>query len=161
MIVVALTELKLTNATETMVWVDFLSTTEINLGIICVSIPMLGPVFQRLTGRGKNGSKLSGTPKFSSYERSVSRSTRPHKSRPDETIGLDTIYANNLEDSHNVTILTNKDHSENDSQAGSDEFINKSADRSQELLHDGDPTGRSTPLDRSIMVQSQWEVRHA
>lgn len=50
--IVSLNSLDLsTNLTETMVYADFLSTFEVNLGILCVSLPMLGPIYHRVIGR--------------------------------------------------------------------------------------------------------------
>lgn len=142
-----------------MVWVDFLSTTEVNLGIFCVSIPMLGPVYKRFVRHNK-GSKLSATPDpNNAYERS-SRSTRnTNKRRMDDTIGLDTIYDNNLADNHNVTVMAtnNKDRSESDSVDGSEVSITKAAERPTEIPGDEDQHNPG----RSIKVQTQWTVRHA
>lgn len=51
-----------TNLTGTMVYADFLSVFEPNLGILCVSLPMLGPIYARYIRRGPSSanSKLSG-----------------------------------------------------------------------------------------------------
>lgn len=45
-----------------MVYADFLSAFEVNLGILCVSMPMLGPIYHRYIRRGPptNSTKLSG-----------------------------------------------------------------------------------------------------
>lgn len=134
-----------------MVYVDFLSTTEVNLGIFFVSLPMLGPIYKRLTRRGK-GSKLSATPDpNNAYERS-SKSARSKKGL-DDTICLETIYANNLEDSHNVTVMAHQDL-ETESQDGSEVSITKSVGSPTKILHEEDHLGRS------IKVQTQWTVRH-
>lgn len=51
-----------TNLTGTMVYADFLSAFEVNLGILCVSLPMLGPIYHRYIRRGPptSSTKLSG-----------------------------------------------------------------------------------------------------
>lgn len=150
-LVFTLKALELTNITETMVWVDFLSTTEVNLGILCVSIPMLGPIYKRTVRRGR-GSKLSATPDPNNpYDRS-SKSSRP-KVATDETIGLDTIYGNN-EGNHDVTVMANKDRGESSSQDGSEVSITKSAERPAEVL-----PGEENR--RSIKVKKQWNVGHS
>ncbi|EGR51612.1 PTH-type GPCR protein, partial [Trichoderma reesei QM6a] len=55
--IITLTHLNMDNVTGTMVWADFLSTLEANLGIICVSLPMLGPLVVKYT-KGRGARKL-------------------------------------------------------------------------------------------------------
>lgn len=59
--IAALTHLDLDNITGTMVWVDFLSTTEVSLGILCVSLPMLGPLLSKYQSH-RGASRLERTP---------------------------------------------------------------------------------------------------
>jgi hypothetical protein len=59
--IVALTHLDLNDITGTMVWVDFLSTTEVSLGILCVSLPMLGPLLRRYQSH-RGASRFERTP---------------------------------------------------------------------------------------------------
>uniref|UniRef100_A0A0D2YF03 Rhodopsin domain-containing protein n=2 Tax=Fusarium oxysporum TaxID=5507 RepID=A0A0D2YF03_FUSOF len=47
------------NVTGTMVWAAFLSTVEPNLAIVCVSLPMLAPLYARLRGRPLLSTKRS------------------------------------------------------------------------------------------------------
>ncbi|KAI6779409.1 integral membrane [Emericellopsis cladophorae] len=101
-----LTSLQIANITETMVWVDFLSTTEVNLAILCVSLPMLGPLIGRLRKR-RGASKLSATPDkncdFASSKVSDNKMRRKQgggggsggpglRRMGDDTIMMDTIY---------------------------------------------------------------------
>lgn len=68
-----------TNLTGTMIYADFLSTFEVNLGILCVSLPMLGPIYSRYIRRGPpttNG-KLSG-PSSSGALRTFGTGPRKH-----------------------------------------------------------------------------------
>lgn len=50
------------NLTGTMIYADFLSAFEVNLGILCVSLPMLGPIYHKYIRRGPPASSaaLSG-----------------------------------------------------------------------------------------------------
>lgn len=63
------------NLTGTMIYADFLSCFEVNLGILCVTLPTLGPVYQRLfkragitssyaTGQKPSGSASNGLRTF-------------------------------------------------------------------------------------------------
>lgn len=55
------------NLTGTMIYADFLSCFEVNLGILCVTLPTLGPVYHRffirvgLTSSYGTGQKASGS----------------------------------------------------------------------------------------------------
>ncbi|KAJ2898827.1 hypothetical protein MKZ38_003647 [Zalerion maritima] len=61
--IVALTKLDLTNITGTMVDADFWSTFEINIAIVCVCLPMLGPLWAGCTARLKTSQGgTGGTP---------------------------------------------------------------------------------------------------
>jgi hypothetical protein len=138
-----------------MVWVDFLSTTEINLGILCVSIPMLKPIFRRIMGRN-GASKLSATPDPKNpYERSSKSRSKASKQAVDETIGLDTMYAPDWDVNHDASVLAHKDRRDNSSQDGSEVSINRSAEQPNEV-----PAGKHE-RGMSIRVQKQWDVRHA
>jgi hypothetical protein len=147
--------LDLNNITETMVWVDFLSTTEINLGILCVSVPMLKPIFRRIMGRN-GASKLSATPDPKNpYERSSKSRSKASKQAVDETIGLDTMYAPDWDVNHDATVLAHKDRRDNSSQDGSEVSITRSAEQPKEV-----PAGKHE-RGMSIRVQKQWDVRRA
>lgn len=135
-----------------MIWVDFLSTTEVNLGILCVSIPMLGPIYKRITGRGTR-SKLSATPDPNNpYDRS-SKSSRP-KLATEDTINLDAISTNNVEMNHDVPEMANKDRGEGESRDGSEVSMTKFAERPAELLSEEDQR-------RPIQAKRHWTIRHA
>jgi hypothetical protein len=124
--IVALTHLKLENLTGTMVWVDFLSTTEISLGILCVSLPMLGPMLVRF-GKGQSSgyssrswqnpntaSKVSGS-KFSS-----------RKKKP----GADTIILNSI-DAADDNDPVYPGNAETSSQHGSEASLNPASKQAQ------------------------------
>lgn len=49
-----------TNLTGTMVYADFLSAFEVNLGILCVSLPTMGPIYRRVFRRGAGTSRRTG-----------------------------------------------------------------------------------------------------
>ena len=143
---------------ESLVWVVFLTTTEVNLAIFCVSIPMLGPILGPVLGclrrRGWK-SKLSPTPP---YDRSTSTwsSRSRRKARRDDTIGLDTLCSNGWEGerSHDVSVMANKDRDGPDeSRDGSEVSITMSAQKPAELPSREDRY-------RSIKVQKQWTVQH-
>ncbi|KAK3374546.1 hypothetical protein B0H63DRAFT_418684 [Podospora didyma] len=100
--IVTLTNLDMTHLTETMIWPDFWSAMEINLAILCVSMPMLGTLFARCTPSSRRGaSKLEGPSgsgtSGSGFNRLKNRSGR----RDDEEFGLESIYHAGLEEQLN------------------------------------------------------------
>ncbi|VBB81259.1 Putative protein of unknown function [Podospora comata] len=103
--IVTLTQLDLVNLTESMVWADFWSATEPNLGIFCVSLPMLGTLWTRYFSR-KSPSKLdpyhssengtNGTNGFSKLKNSSNPGT--------DTIVMEDLYAPNKEVYHKTDV---------------------------------------------------------
>lgn len=49
-----------TNLTGTMIYADFLSAFEVNLGILCVSLPTIGPIYRRIFKRNGTTAGTSG-----------------------------------------------------------------------------------------------------
>ncbi|KAK3313020.1 hypothetical protein B0H66DRAFT_384076 [Apodospora peruviana] len=99
------TVLQIPELTSTMMWPTFWSAFEVNLAILCVSMPMLGTLWARCTRR-RGASKLEGPSSdgvSGSYEaRSSSKSTSKVRNQQrrdlgDTEIGLETIYASNRE----------------------------------------------------------------
>lgn len=84
--IVSLNSLELsTNLTGTMIYADFLSAFEVNLGILCISLPMLGPIYHRCIGR-KGGVTTTGKTSGSSNGlRTFGTGPRKHY-RLDDTI---------------------------------------------------------------------------
>ncbi|KAH7312758.1 hypothetical protein B0I35DRAFT_452546 [Stachybotrys elegans] len=91
--IVSLLELDLMNLTGTMIYADFWSAFEPNLGIICITLPMLGPTFTNCTVRAKTTSPSSG-PSGSSYNQNSKSFNRLHDAP--EGFPLDTVYAENV-----------------------------------------------------------------
>lgn len=153
--IIALTQLDLANLTGTMIWADFWSTVEPNLGIFCVSLPMLGRLRSRLTSR-RGASKLEGPSSEDAtgslshrYAKGTGRS-KPATRADDEGFGLETIYASNKHVYHESTVAggakpTAAAGGGAPSRDGSEEAL---------TLH---PT--NTGLDKSgIMVQTKWTI---
>src|SRR5687768_14660256 len=75
--IVSLLQLDLMNLTGTMIYADFWSAFEPNLGIICITLPMLGPLFTNCTVRIKTTSPNSG-PSGASYNSNPKAFNRLH-----------------------------------------------------------------------------------
>jgi hypothetical protein len=142
--------LKLDNITETMVWVDFLSTTEINVAILCVSLPMLGPFIARYATH-HGASKLGRSPDENQYYQqsgSKQTSSRFSKKKPNpDTIGLDSIYAHNMETQHDTTVSAAKDPAEVSSLHDSESSLNP-----------GPRLSGSQGQGGTIIVHKKWEI---
>ncbi|KAL7947702.1 hypothetical protein V8C42DRAFT_342722 [Trichoderma barbatum] len=142
--IITLTHLKLENLTGTMVWVDFLSTFEVNLGIICVSLPMLGPLIARYYK--KRGACKLGKYDPSEQSRQSGSKLSSRKKRPDlDSIALQSIYNHGTETNHAATVFsTSPDGSE---------------------THLSPPQRESSALERTrkdfIIVESKWEIHHS
>ncbi|KAB5571717.1 hypothetical protein GE09DRAFT_1053967 [Coniochaeta sp. 2T2.1] len=99
--IVSLTRLDMTNLTGTMIWADFWLTVEPNLGIFCVSLPMLGRLRSRFSSR-RGASKFG--PSEGSYrletDASAARKQKGSRGHEDEDHALEAIYASNKEVHH-------------------------------------------------------------
>lgn len=141
-----LTSLQLDDVTGTMMWVDFLSTLEVNLAIICVSIPMLGPYLARYK-KTRGASKLDRYGGSGQSELRISK--RAKKPGPD-TLALESIYDHN-DDTHRVVVA---------SAANTQKEIWRQ-DRSETYLN----LARQASVDRrgagAIMVENKWEIEHS
>ncbi|OTA05348.1 hypothetical protein A9Z42_0060090 [Trichoderma parareesei] len=101
--VITLTHLNMDNVTGTMVWADFLSTLEANLGIICVSLPMLGPLVVKCT-KGRGARKLGRCGLFDHPGQQGSR-RRSRRKRPGlETLALQSVYDHGADTNHATTV---------------------------------------------------------
>ncbi|KAK0714226.1 hypothetical protein B0T21DRAFT_386954 [Apiosordaria backusii] len=104
--IVTLTQLDLVNLTESMIWADFWSATEPNLGILCVSLPMLGNLWTRYFSR-KSPSKLDP---YHSSENGTNGTNGFSKLRNRSDPGTDTmivmedLYAPNKEVYHKTDV---------------------------------------------------------
>ncbi|KAL7918870.1 hypothetical protein ACQKWADRAFT_323457 [Trichoderma austrokoningii] len=105
--IIILTHLELANITGTMAWVDFLLTLEVELGIICVSIPMVGPLVTRWH-KTRGASKLRNNYNRSdrSGQSGSKLSSRKKQPGPD-TIALNSIYDHGDDTGHVATFETN------------------------------------------------------
>lgn len=136
-----------------MIWADFWSTVEPNLGIFCVSLPMLGRLRSRLTSR-RGASKLEGPSSEDAtgsrrYAGGTGRKPATGAGTDDEGFGLETIYASNKHVYHESSVAGG---AKPPAAAGGA----PSRDGSEEALtlH---PT--NTDMDKSgIMVQTKWTI---
>lgn len=87
-----------------MVWVDFLSTLEVNLGIICVSLPMLGPLVSRYNNT-RGASKLGKYDQSEQSGQSGSKLSGRRKRLSPDTITLQSIYDYKPGINHAVAVL--------------------------------------------------------
>ncbi|KAK1639321.1 hypothetical protein BDP81DRAFT_312793 [Colletotrichum phormii] len=140
--IVSLTNLDLQNLTETMIWASFWSTVEPNMGIICVSMPMLGSLYSRCTGR-RDASKLDGPSDASGYNDS-NKFRRSQQSAPD-TIALETIYSPDNDEHYRSEVASFGREGKNEDSG--DDFESRLTPE-QELL------GR----DKVIQAETQWTV---
>ncbi|CAH0046294.1 unnamed protein product, partial [Clonostachys solani] len=121
--IVALKNLDLARLTDTMVWVDFLSTAEVNLGILCVCLPMLGPIIPKR----KHGIKPSFCPNQPRGTAQPGGSLWPksklcsRRKRTPDSIALESIFAHDAETSLGTSLCMTNFHS---SSTGSEAPLN-------------------------------------
>lgn len=150
--IISLTQLNLLNLTGTMVWADFWSTVEPNLGIFCVSLPMLGRLRSHFSSR-RGASKLEGQPSegTGSYRHGNTATGRLAPAKPtdhphDEAFGLETLYASNKHVHHeSVVASVTKTPAAVPSRDGSEEAL---------TLQPTNPGQDSN----GILVQTQWRI---
>lgn len=99
--IVSLTKLDLNNLTLTMIEADFWSTFEPNLGIICVTLPMMGPIWASCTRRIRGGTTQQSTPAGGSYSQGSKKFNRLHNRH--ESYGMDTMYTQNKQTGYTIT----------------------------------------------------------
>lgn len=145
--IVTLTQLDLVgNLTGTMVWPDFWSPLEINLAIICVSMPMLGAMFKRCAAR-RSSSKLdvssNSTNGFTSGGSKFSKLKNGNYGV--DGYDLETIYAPNIEVHHQSAAVTTSNGIGRSGEHGSDVALS--------------PEPIPFPSDQEgIKVQTKWAV---
>lgn len=144
--IITLTHLELANITGTMVWVDFLSTLEVNLGIICVSIPMLGPIITRWH-KTRGASKLGNYNQSDRSGQSGSKLSSRKKQPGPDTIALHSIYDHSDDTNHVATAFVPEEQSPSASETNLS------------------PQKASSALDRAganrIVVESRWEIKRS
>ncbi|KAM0458089.1 hypothetical protein ACHAO4_002814 [Trichoderma viride] len=144
--IITLTHLELANITGTMVWVDFLSTLEVNLGIICVSLPMLGPLVARWN-KTRGASKLGNYNQSERSGQSGSKLSSRKKQPGPDTIALHSIYDHGEDTNHAATVFAPEEQSPNASETNLS------------------PQKASSALDRPganrIVVESRWEIKRS
>jgi len=131
-----------------MIWADFWSTVEPNLGILCVSLPMLGRLRSRFTSR-RGASKLEGRSSDGpgSYRDGTKQSGRvaAGRSRQDEAFGLETLYASNQEVHHESGAVANSKLATVPSRDGSEEAL-------------APVPGRPSMDKKGILVETKWTI---
>jgi hypothetical protein len=107
-----------------MVWVDFLSTTEISLGILCVSLPMLGPILGRV--RKGQSSRYGSSSWQNQYPNAASKGSASKFSNKKKQPGVDTIILNSIDaaDDHDHDPINYPGNAETSSQHGSEASLN-------------------------------------
>ncbi|EEA22573.1 hypothetical protein TMatcc_001421 [Talaromyces marneffei ATCC 18224] len=124
--IAAFTRFELSDLTGTMIWVDFLSTTETSLGILCVSLPMLGPIVGRL-GKGKS-SAYDSRSWPNQYSNGGSKAMGSKFSSKKQQPGVDTIILNSIdaadEHDHEHEHVLYTGNAETSSQHGSEASLN-------------------------------------
>lgn len=145
--IITLTHLNMDNVTGTMVWADFLSTLEANLGIICVSLPMLGPLVVKYT-KGRGARKLGRCGLFEHPGQQGSK-RRSRRKRPGlETLALQSIYDHGAETNHATTVSV--------VQASSPEGSQTHLNPLQR-----EPSGQNRLRGGAILVESKWEIHRS
>ncbi|KAL6880958.1 hypothetical protein J3F83DRAFT_765251 [Trichoderma novae-zelandiae] len=145
--VITLTHLDMENVTGTMVWADFLSTLEANLGIICVSLPMLGPLVVKCT-KGRGANNLGRCDLFDHPGQSGTR-LRNRKKRPGlETLALQSIYDHGADTNHATTVSV----AQASSPDGSQTHLNPPQCKA---------SGQNRVREGAIFVESKWEIHRS
>lgn len=111
--IVTLTQLDLLNLTGTMIWADFWSATEPNLAILCVSLPMLGSLWKRMTANRGGGSEAKSSGYYSSESNTIGSSAfskiknqDTERGDTDTQIRLESLYAANQEVHYQSAVAT-------------------------------------------------------
>ncbi|KAK3952818.1 hypothetical protein QBC32DRAFT_259153 [Pseudoneurospora amorphoporcata] len=155
--IVTLTDLDMTNLTGTMVYADFWSTVEPNLAILCVSMPMLSPLWARCTTR-RGASKLApttsdGTATFGGTKNSGFNKLKnnSHLAEEEDHIGLESLYASNKEVHYQSAVAASgeKDYSNNHNRLAS-------RDDGSEVALTPEPGSFKDP--GVITVQTKWTI---
>ncbi|KAL2169101.1 hypothetical protein VTG60DRAFT_6428 [Thermothelomyces hinnuleus] len=152
--IVTLTRLDLQNLTGTMIWADFWSATEPNLGILCVSLPMLGSLWSRCLPSRRGNSKLAYHSSGNGTNGSAFSKLKD-QSQTDTQIPLESIYAANREVHYQSAVgagrtpepLRTAPDADKDKDSGSDV-----------ALTDQPPPLRDQK--NGIRVQTKWTISH-
>lgn len=159
--IVFLTRLDLAaNLTGTMLYPDVLSTLEVNIAIICVSMPMLGSMFTRcFAGRRARGSQMD--PSSNGTDAFKSRGSRFNKLQSDTTTSRDVeedfsmedLYAPDKEVHYQSTIAAKNNVSDTPTTDGPNDPTVPLASNLSTFLEDPDPG--------VIQVRTKWSISHA
>ncbi|KAK3305421.1 uncharacterized protein B0T15DRAFT_493589 [Chaetomium strumarium] len=153
--IVTLTQLDLTNLTGTMVWADFWSATEPNLGILCVSLPMLGTLWSRCVASTRRGASKLGYHSSENGTHGSAFSKLRNPSNVDTQIPLEGIYAANQEVHYQSAVAAattpeldrGHTHGDRDRDSGSEVAL---TDQEQHYKQDAN----------GIRVQTKWTISH-
>ncbi|KAK4124292.1 hypothetical protein N657DRAFT_680304 [Parathielavia appendiculata] len=153
--IVTLTQLDLMNLTGTMIWADFWSATEPNLGILCVSLPMLGSLWSRCVATRRGESKLAYHSE-NATNGSTGFSKLKNQSQIDDCqeIPLENLYAANQE-VHFQSAVTTRANPELDSDRAAD--TDRDKDTGSEVSLTDRAHHRHDP-GNGIRVQTKWTI---
>ncbi|KAK4152193.1 hypothetical protein C8A00DRAFT_35104 [Chaetomidium leptoderma] len=156
--IVTLTQLELTNLTGTMIWADFWSTTEPNLAILCVSLPMLGSLWSRCFTTRRGASKLA----YNSSENNTNGSAFSkikNPSQPDNQIPLEGLYAANQEVHYQSAVATaTTPDLERDTRSAYP--VDGDKDSGSEVALTDLPEQGRQDANGGIRVQTKWTISH-
>jgi len=152
--IVTLTQLDLTNLTGTMIWADFWSATEPNLGILCVSLPMLGSLWTRCISPRRGPSKLAYHSSESGTHGSAFSKLK-NQSATDTQIPLEGIYAANQEVHYQSAVATTRTPEPQDTATEAE----KDKDSGSEVALTEQAPYRTDPK-TGIRVQTKWTISH-
>lgn len=134
-----------------MIWADFWSTTEPNLAIMCVSLPMLGTLWSRCTSR-RGASKLDHYHSSELGTGGSAFSKLKPRSHADNQIALESMYAANQDIHYQSAVATAgtpephlPGHADNKGDSGSEVA----------LTMDKQDSGEG-----GIRVQTKWTISH-
>lgn len=155
--IVTLTQLDLQNLTGTMAWADFWSTTEPNLGILCVSLPMLGSLWSRCVHSRRGDSKLAYNSSGNGTNGSAFSKLKD-QNHTETQIALETIYAANQEVHYQSAVGT--DRTPEPMRTGPDPEKDRDSG-SDVALTDQPSLRRQSDQKHGIRVQTKWTISHS
>ncbi|AEO60131.1 hypothetical protein MYCTH_2309013 [Thermothelomyces thermophilus ATCC 42464] len=152
--IVTLTRLDLQNLTGTMIWADFWSATEPNLGILCVSLPMLGSLLSRCLPSRRGNTKLAYHSSGNGANGSAFSKLKD-QSQTDTQIPLENIYAANQEVHYQSAVGAGRTPEPLRTAPDAD----KDKDSGSDVALTDQPTHLSDQKN-GIRVQTKWTISH-
>ncbi|KAL2179364.1 uncharacterized protein P884DRAFT_195038 [Thermothelomyces heterothallicus CBS 202.75] len=152
--IVTLTRLDLQNLTGTMIWADFWSATEPNLGILCVSLPMLGSLLTRCLSSRRGNTKLSYHSPANGTNGSAFSKLKD-QSQTDTQIPLESIYAANQEVHYQSAVGAGR--TPEPLRTATD--VDKDKDSGSDVALTDEPTHLKDQKS-GIRVQTKWTISH-